>query len=204
MVKTPQNEILKSTLQKDKTPIRIFAELVHYPPNTLILIAVCIAEQIIKFSSHQNILKNMLHKFTAYPTNKTKLDLLRCKRRLTFLDKHDFLINQELNPKYWQQKTDNHVIRSMKNLYYIVIEDKGYRIHFNRFMQNAAMAYGFYESKRQIINAQKQLYDFGDEFSQIIETQKHNKLRAHCSWRSGERVAYHEFIKRLRERFCND
>lgn len=201
MDSTPKNMALKQTLNRKKTPARIFADLVHHPNDTLSLIAACIADQILKFSPHRVILNDILNQFILFPHQKTQIDLLLCKQRLASLNKHKSKISQETNPLYWQSKTDNHILHAFTNLYYIVINDESYRMNFHRFMQHAAMAYGFFESKKQIEKAQKQIYDFGEISLQFTETQKHNKLRAHCSWRSGERVAYYEFLRILRERF---
>ncbi len=192
-------EHLKRILNKNKTPNRIFDEIARQPYDILRLTAVCIAHRIIKFSSHQSQLSDILRQFEEYPAKTTITDMLLCKRRLSELGAIKHRLRRESDWEYWQGKTNQACILAFNNLYQIV-KGENEKAHFERFVEQAAAAYGFAESMRQMKAAQKQTYDFGDPTeSKLLETQKYNTLRAHRSHINALGVAKVEFLRALRE-----
>lgn len=192
---------LKQILHEQKTPDRIFEKLGRQSNDTLRLIAVCIARQISKFSSHESILSDILNQFESYPQKTLIIDLLMCKRRLTKLGNIRHTAKRDSDWSYWQAKTDQACIFAFNNLLEIVKSESSVRNYYLRFIEQASLTYGFAEAMRQMKNVQNQRYEFDANVdSKILETQKHNTLRAHRSHISGQRVAKVEFLKILKEK----
>lgn len=186
---------MKSILNQSKTPIRIFAELVDQPNDVLINIAVCIAEQILKFSSHKLLLLDILHQVKSYPKRTRISDLLLCKRRILGLKSYKSPFKSESDPQYWQYKTDQTILTAFICLYHISYQDTNYKEFFNRFIKNATLAFGQAETVRQLQFLRKQTYNFDK-----AQTQQFHKMKANLSSNAGERVAYREFLKVLKEK----
>lgn len=202
MVKTKQNLALQQTLNRDKTPIRIFADLVHHPNDILVLIATCIAQKIASLASPKikSIILDTLRRFEQYPTQTRDVDMELCKSRLTRLIEIKSTTKRDDDPRFWQHEVDRAVCRAVINYYYIAKRDPGYREYFFRFMQHATKAYGFAESKKQMEAAKLKMYDFGAGPT-LAKTQQYKSTIAHRGSQAGERVAYVEFLKLLKERF---
>jgi hypothetical protein len=201
MVKTEKNMALRQTLNRAKTPARIFAELVHHSEETLKQVAVCIANRIATFSTYRIMLVDLLRRFEGFPHLTNETDMLLCKSRLANHLKMRVIKRREDTPEHWQQRTDREVLRAFDCFYYIVRRDADYRAYFDRFMQHATDAYGAAESKRQLLRARVQKYDFGDNGPSLERTQQYNAFRAGRSKTNFTRFAYTDFLDLLRERF---
>jgi hypothetical protein len=194
-------ETLVNTLNKNKTPIRIFAELVHYPLEILTSISICIAEESIKFASSKARLIEVLSKYKEYPIATKDIDLLLCKRLLNELKAVRPPTRAEMDPRYWQWRADRLIISGLINLYYLLIKEDNFREIFNQLIKNLTQAYGASESKKQLKEMGGQQYDFGDTTNSLIRVQQYNTTRAQNSRLNGERVAYHEYLRVLRGTF---
>lgn len=192
-------EQLKRTLNEGRTPVRVFAALVHFPKEILRNLSACIARHIIEFSSQQAQLKEILDKFEGFPSN--QIDMLLCKKRLVQLAAIKQVSQRQSDWRYWQNKSNTACINACQNFYQIIVNDQDYKKHFHIFIQWAIKAYGFNEAKLQLQETQERVYDFGNFDSNLLQTQKFNRLAASRSYTSGERVAYSHFLELLRERF---
>lgn len=196
-------EILKQILKKKKSPERILSEIKNHPNKDILnLTAVCIAHQIILLSSHKSQLSDILNQFKEYPAKTKTLEMLLCKRRLSVLGNVDQKPRRESDWRYWQCRTDQACIHAFNNLYQLV-NGENQKIYFQRFVEQASLAYGYAESARQVRNAQKQIYEFennsNDINSKAEKIKKFNIFRAHRSHISAKGVAIVEFLRKLRE-----
>jgi len=194
------NNQLSQIVNEKSSPNRIFEKLGRQSHEILRQVAACIARQIVEFSTHRPILLDILRQFESYPARTQTIDLLLCKRRLTNHANIRHALRRESDWRYWQTRADQACLFAFSNLLEIVKGGKDVRDHYNRFIEQASYAYGFNESKRQMKRLETQQYEFKDGVeSKVLETKKHNALRANRGKISAQGVAKVEFLKALKE-----